>query len=147
MARQNGPDEDTPVYVISIAAELAGLHAQTLRQYDRLGLVTPQRTRGGGRRYSARDIRQLRAVQQLSQEGISLAGIQRILELEEQLQSVRARAAQLLEQNRALAEALELRHRVFAASTTGEAVLMRPGSRPRPQATSTAVAVWRPLPF
>ena len=76
------PDDDTPVFVISVAAELAGMHAQTLRQYDRLGLVSPSRTRGGGRRYSARDIATLREVQRLSQEeGVSLAGIQRILEL------------------------------------------------------------------
>ena len=55
-------DDDTPVFVISVAAELAGMHAQTLRQYDRLGLVTPQRTRGGGRRYSARDVSRLREI-------------------------------------------------------------------------------------
>ena len=70
-------DDDTPVFVISVAAELAGMHAQTLRQYDRLGLVSPSRTRGGGRRYSARDVALLREVQRLSQEGVSLAGIQR----------------------------------------------------------------------
>ena len=75
------PDDDTPVFVISVAAELAGMHAQTLRQYDRIGLVSPSRTRGGGRRYSARDVALLREVQRLSQEeGVSLAGIQRILE-------------------------------------------------------------------
>lgn len=75
--------EDTPVYVISVAAQLSGLHPQTLRQYDRLGLVSPDRTAGRGRRYSARDIELLRQVQQLSQnEGINLAGIKRILELE-----------------------------------------------------------------
>lgn len=74
--------EDTPVYVISVAAQLSGLHPQTLRQYDRLGLVSPDRTAGRGRRYSARDIELLRQVQQLSQdEGINLAGIKRIIEL------------------------------------------------------------------
>ncbi|NLG22062.1 MAG: helix-turn-helix transcriptional regulator [Actinomycetales bacterium] len=148
MARQNSPDEDTPVYVISIAAELAGMHAQTLRQYDRLGLVTPQRTRGGGRRYSARDVDRLREVQRLSQdEGISLAGIQRIMVLEHQVEALRERAAELLEENRALREALAVRSRVFAAGPSGEAVVMRPGTRPRQESTSTAVAVWRPLPF
>lgn len=148
MARKNRPDEDTPVYVISIAAELAGMHAQTLRQYDRLGLVTPQRTRGGGRRYSPRDVDRLREVQRLSQdEGISLAGIQRIMELEHQVQALRERTAELLEQNRVLSEALEVRSRVFAAGPRGEAVVMRPGTRPRQEPTSTAVAVWRPMPF
>ncbi len=72
--------EDAPVFVISVAAQLAGMHAQTLRQYDRLGLVTPGRTGGGGRRYSARDVALLREVQRLSQdEGVNLAGIKRII--------------------------------------------------------------------
>ena len=75
--------EDAPVFVISVAAELAGMHAQTLRQYDRLGLVSPGRTAGRGRLYSTRDIVLLREVQRLSQEeGINLAGIKRILMLE-----------------------------------------------------------------
>ncbi len=148
MARHQPPDEETPVYVISIAAELAGMHAQTLRQYDRLGLVTPRRTRGGGRRYSARDVARLREVQRLSQdEGVSLAGIQRIMDLEHQVEALRTRAAELVEQNRVLRETLERRSRVFAAGTSGEAVVMRPGTRPRQEASSTAVAVWRPLPF
>ncbi|MER5489557.1 helix-turn-helix transcriptional regulator, partial [Streptomyces sp. NPDC002812] len=82
--------EDTPVYVISVAAQLSGLHPQTLRQYDRLGLVSPDRTAGRGRRYSARDIELLRQVQQLSQnEGINLAGIKRIIELENQVSARR----------------------------------------------------------
>jgi MerR family transcriptional regulator, heat shock protein HspR len=75
--------EDAPVYVISIAAELSGMHPQTLRQYDRLGLVSPGRAIGRGRRYSLRDIALLREVQRLANEGINLAGIKRILELEE----------------------------------------------------------------
>ena len=92
------PDDETPVFVISVAATLAGMHAQTLRQYDRLGLVTPSRTRGGGRRYSGRDVALLREVQRLSQEeGVSLAGIQRILELENQVSALRARTAELRE--------------------------------------------------
>src|SRR5674476_1365145 len=90
------PDDETPVFVISVAAQLAGMHAQTLRQYDRLGLVSPSRTRGGGRRYSARDVTLLREVQRLSQdEGVSLAGIQRILDLEDQVQALRARVSEL----------------------------------------------------
>jgi MerR family transcriptional regulator, heat shock protein HspR len=75
--------DDTPVYVISVAAQLSGLHPQTLRAYDRLGLVSPGRAAGRGRRYSLRDILSLREVQRLSQEeGINLSGIKRILELE-----------------------------------------------------------------
>ena len=86
--RQFRRTEDAPVFVISVAAQLAGMHAQTLRQYDRLGLVSPGRTAGGGRRYSARDIALLREVQRLSQdEGVNLAGIKRIIELEEQVES------------------------------------------------------------
>ena len=79
----NGGDDSTLTFVISVAAELAGMHPQTLRQYDRLGLVTPARTKGRGRRYSQRDIQRLRDVQRMSQEeGINLAGIRRILGLE-----------------------------------------------------------------
>ena len=77
------PTDDAAVYVISIAAEISGMHAQTLRQYDRLGLVSPDRATGRGRRYSLRDIAMLREVQRLVNEGINLAGIKRILELEE----------------------------------------------------------------
>ena len=90
------PDDDTPVFVISVAAQLAGMHAQTLRQYDRLGLVTPSRTSGGGRRYSQRDVALLREVQRLSQEeGVSLPGIARILELEDQVLALRSRVVEL----------------------------------------------------
>jgi MerR family transcriptional regulator/heat shock protein HspR len=92
---ENVPD-DAPVFVISVAAELAGMHAQTLRQYDRLGLVTPGRTVGGGRRYSARDVALLREVQRLSQdEGVNLAGIKRIIELEAHVDALRAKVAEL----------------------------------------------------
>ena len=88
--------EDAPVFVISIAAQLAGMHAQTLRQYDRLGLVSPGRTGGGGRRYSARDVALLREVQRLSQdEGVNLAGIKRVIELESQVDALRSRVSEL----------------------------------------------------
>jgi MerR family transcriptional regulator/heat shock protein HspR len=87
--------EDVPVYVISVAAELAGMHAQTLRTYDRLGLVTPGRTAGGGRRYSARDIGLLREVQRLSGEGVNLEGIRRVLDLEQEVRRLRRRVAEL----------------------------------------------------
>jgi MerR family transcriptional regulator, heat shock protein HspR len=89
------PAEDLPVYVISVAAELAGLHAQTLRAYDRLGLVVPGRAPGGGRRYSARDIALLREVQRLSTEGVNLEGIRRVLDLEDEVSRLRRRVVQL----------------------------------------------------
>ena len=79
-------DDETPLYVISIAAQLSGMHPQTLRQYDRMGLVSPDRTGGHNRLYSQRDINRLRTVAALSAEGITLAGIVRILNLEEQLE-------------------------------------------------------------
>jgi MerR family transcriptional regulator/heat shock protein HspR len=91
-----GFDDDAPVFVISVAAQLAGMHAQTLRQYDRLGLVSPGRTPGGGRRYSPRDVALLREVQRLSQdEGVNLAGIKRIIELESQVDALRSRLAEV----------------------------------------------------
>ncbi|GAA4485465.1 heat shock transcriptional regulator HspR [Rhodococcus olei] len=94
---QNEPlDPDAQVFVISVAAELAGMHAQTLRNYDRLGLVTPQRTSGGGRRYSPRDVALLREVQRLSQdEGVNLAGIKRIIELTNQVEALENRVTEM----------------------------------------------------
>ncbi len=88
--------DDTPVYVISVAAQLSGMHPQTLRAYDRLGLVCPGRSAGRGRRYSLRDILVLREVQRLSQEdGVNLSGIKRILELESELQQSRRVLAEM----------------------------------------------------
>jgi len=114
--------EDAPVFVISIAAQLAGMHAQTLRQYDRLGLVSPGRTGGGGRRYSARDVALLREVQRLSQdEGVNLAGIKRVIELESQVDALRSRVSEL---------AAEL-DRAYSALSAAQ----------RP---STALMVWKP---
>ena len=92
---QNPPGPGVPVYVISVAAELTGLHPQTLRQYDRLGLVSPGRTGGGGRRYSLRDVELLREVAELTASGIGLEGVRRILELERQVATLRERNAQL----------------------------------------------------
>jgi MerR family transcriptional regulator/heat shock protein HspR len=95
----SGPNplpNDAPVYVISTAAELSGLHPQTLRQYDRLGLVSPDRAPGRGRRYSAMDIERLREVQRLSQdEGVNLAGIKHIRGLQDEVSALRARVAEL----------------------------------------------------
>lgn len=88
--------EAAATFMISVAAELAGMHAQTLRTYDRLGLVTPQRTTGGGRRYSARDVEVLREIQRLSQEeGVNLAGIKRIIDLENQVDALQQRIREL----------------------------------------------------
>jgi len=99
---------DSPVFVISVAAQLSGLHAQTLRSYDRLGLVSPGRSAGGGRRYSARDIALLREVQRLSQEeGVNLAGIKRIIELEQLVDELQGRVEELLDELRSVREAAE----------------------------------------
>lgn len=142
----SGPvfDESTPVFVISVAARLAGMHPQTLRQYDRLGLVSPDRTAGRGRRYSHRDVNALRQVQQLSQdEGVNLAGIKRILELENQVDALQRKVAELaaaLDHERARSQALT---RVFAAGTGGDVSVVRPGRRPD-RAPSGALVLWKP---
>ena len=89
-------DNDAPVFVISVAAQLAGMHPQTLRSYDRMGLVCPRRAAGRGRRYAARDIARLRLIQRLSQdEGINLEGIRRILQMENELDELRAQVTEL----------------------------------------------------
>jgi MerR family transcriptional regulator/heat shock protein HspR len=138
------PDDDTPVFVISVAAELAGMHAQTLRQYDRLGLVSPSRTKGGGRRYSQRDVALLREVQRLSQEeGVSLAGIARILELENQVDALRQRVHELTGQVEALEASSGRTTRVFSVSPSGDVYATRLGERPR-HSRSQALVVWRP---
>ena len=89
------PDDEAGLYVISVAAELSGLHPQTLRQYDRLGLVSPNRSVGRNRRYSLRDIASLRMVQRLTGEGINHAGIKRIIELESAMANMAIEVAQL----------------------------------------------------
>jgi MerR family transcriptional regulator/heat shock protein HspR len=129
--------EDAPVFVISVAAELAGMHAQTLRQYDRLGLVSPGRTSGGGRRYSPRDVALLREVQRLSQEdGVNLAGIKRIIELESQVEALQARVHELLEEvERAESRRIAAESAVSAAYRRDLVPQRRPGS---------ALVVWRP---
>lgn len=119
------PNDEARTFLISVAAELAGMHAQTLRTYDRLGLVRPQRTSGGGRRYSQHDVELLREVQRLSQdEGVNLAGIKRIIELTNQVEALQARVRELTEEVEALR-----------------------GSQRRDLAVmpkSTAVVVWQP---
>jgi MerR family transcriptional regulator, heat shock protein HspR len=138
-----GIDSNAPIFVISVAAELAEMHPQTLRQYDRLGIVSPSRAPGRARRYSQRDIETLREVQRLSQEGVSLEGIKRILELETQVALLQARVRELSEeladtQARGSAEA----RRIFAAGLAGDVVSLARGQRPRPR--SQALVVWRP---
>jgi MerR family transcriptional regulator, heat shock protein HspR len=91
--------DDARTFLISVAAELAGMHAQTLRTYDRLGLVSPERSSGGGRRYSQHDVDLLREVQRLSQdEGVNLAGIKRIIELTNQVEALKSRLRELAEE-------------------------------------------------
>lgn len=107
--------EEAHTFLISVAAELAGMHAQTLRTYDRLGLVSPQRSSGGGRRYSERDVDLLREVQRLSQdEGVNLAGIKRIIELTNQVDALRTRVSELTQQVEQLST--NQRHEVSVAS-------------------------------
>jgi MerR family transcriptional regulator, heat shock protein HspR len=131
-------DEDTPIFVISVAAQLSGLHAQTLRSYDRLGLVSPGRTSGGGRRYSMRNIAVLREVQRLSQEeGVNLAGIKRIIDLENQVSALQARVQELTEELASAYAAADQAAKAIHASYRHELVPVR---------KQTALVVWKPQP-
>jgi MerR family transcriptional regulator/heat shock protein HspR len=134
-------DVETPVFAIAVAAELAGMHPQTLRQYDRLGLVSPRRTAGQSRRYSMRDVAQLREIAALSAEGLNLEGIKRILQLENQNAELVARVREL---EHALADELLNRpgRRIFAAGPAGDVISLRAGRRTE---RSNQVVVWRPL--
>ncbi len=118
-------DVDAPVFVISVAAQLAGMHPQTLRGYDRLGLVVPGRARGRGRRYSLRDVAKLRHIQHMSQAlGINLEGIRRILELEAELDGVREQLLRLTEMVGRL-QSSEEGNRIFTAAQSGQIHLGR----------------------
>jgi MerR family transcriptional regulator/heat shock protein HspR len=134
-------DEFSPVFPIAVAAELAAMHPQTLRQYDRLGLVSPTRTAGKSRRYSMRDVVQLREIARLGAEGLNLEGIRRILELENQVSALQSRVREL---ESALADELLNRpgRRVFAATGSGDVVPLRTGTRAQ---RNTQMVVWRPL--
>jgi MerR family transcriptional regulator/heat shock protein HspR len=149
----HAPD-DAPVYVISMAAELSGLHPQTLRQYDRLGLVSPDRAPGRGRRYSARDIERLREVQRLSQdEGVNLAGIKHIRDLQDEVSALRSRVAEL---EAALAAVAATTIPVaLPVNTAAQVPQQSPAAHPHPVPNpllpaipafgrSTALVVWRP---
>ena len=142
MAFSHRLDDRAPVFVISVAAELSGMHPQTLRQYDRLGLVVPQRTRGRGRRYSPRDVVRLQEVQALSQDqGINLAGIKRILELQDEVSELEGKLESVREKLGALTPA---QRRVFSADRDGEISALRRGERPRRRSSGSALVVWRP---
>jgi len=137
VARKFTADEmpDAKVLMISVAARMAGMHPQTLRQYDRLGLVEPGRTPGGGRRYSVRDVALLRYIQRLSQdEGINLAGVKRIIALEQLVEELQQRLAETEER---LSAAYQRIAELEAMSPFGRRDLL-PTSR-----TSTEVALWR----
>ena len=125
-ARVPGPN--VPVYVISVAAELTGLHPQTLRQYDRAGLVSPGRTGGGGRRYSLRDLEQLREVAELTAAGIGLEGVRRILDLENQVAALRSRNAELRNQVAELQTALETTLSALQARRPNLPAIRRPSA-------------------
>lgn len=123
-------DPALAVYVISVAAELAGLHPQTLRIYERKGLVDPARTGGGSRRYSDADIEQLRRIQELTNEGLNLAGVKRVIELENELRRLRAEVARTRD---AAQQAVEQTHRQYRRDLvplSQSVVLYRQGRRP-----------------
>jgi len=133
-------DHDAPVFVISVAAQLAGMHPQTLRTYDRIGLVSPRRTPKRGRRYSARDIAKLRLVQRLSQdEGINLEGIRRILVMQDEIDELRIRlqeAGELLAAVRAAPPGT----RLFTADPAGAVHLGATRARRIPRAITSRLS-------
>jgi MerR family transcriptional regulator/heat shock protein HspR len=133
-------DPGAPIFAIAVAAELANMHPQTLRQYDRMGLVSPKRTSGKSRRYSMRDVVQLREIAKLGSEGVSLEGIRRVLELENTVALLHERVREL---EVALADELLNRpgRRVFAADETGDVVSLRAGERVK---RHTQLVLWRP---
>ncbi|MEV8136443.1 heat shock protein transcriptional repressor HspR [Microbacterium aurantiacum] len=135
-------DDEAPIFAIAVAAELSGMHPQTLRQYDRLGLVVPARTQGGSRRYSLRHVEQLREVSRLSADGMSLPAIARLISLEQQVHDLRRRVRDLEQQ---LDRERQSRPgaRVFAAGPSGSVVTLRHGARVR---RATELVVWRPRP-
>lgn len=130
--------EDTPLFVISVAADLCGMHPQTLRQYDRLGLVSPTRTSGKSRRYTMQDVAKLREVAKLSAEGVSLEGIKRVLDLVTENAALKLRVRDL---ERELADQVMSQpgNRVFAAGDQG-VIRLSPGQRPE---RSGSMVLWR----
>lgn len=132
-------DADAPIFVISVAAQLAEMHPQTLRGYDRLGLVVPGRSRGRGRRYSLRDIAKLRHIQRMSQnEGINLEGVRRILALESELDGLRGQLSRLTEVLQELQLTPEV-VRLFTAEVSGPVHI---GRTPRRRPLALPSAPW-----
>ena len=131
-------DETTPLFVISVAAELSGMHPQTLRQYDRMGLVSPTRTQGKSRRYTVQDVAKLLEIQRLSTEGVSLEGIRRVMNLVDENTELKQRVRDL---ERELANQVMSQpgNRVFAAGDQG-VIRLNPGQRPE---RSGSVVLWR----
>ena len=139
--------DDMPVYVISVAANLSGMHPQTLRGYEKVGLVTPRRTAGGSRRYSMRDILALREIQRLSQEEqINLNGIKRILDLERELEQTRLMAAELHAEVGQLRAELESTRAVAARLAELRRAKADPAAALVPVRTTTRVTFWQPAP-
>jgi MerR family transcriptional regulator/heat shock protein HspR len=132
------PGPDAAVYVISVAAELTGLHPQTLRAYERMGLITPGRTGGGGRRYSVRDLERLREIADLTSSGIGIEGVRRILELDNQAMALRARNEELMAELEATRAALRQ-----ALSAAGAHVPANKLPVLRQAAPGQSVMVWR----
>lgn len=134
------PDPDIGVYVISVAAQLAGLHPQTLRTYERMGLILPQRTGGGGRRYSHRDVEKLRSIAELTASGIGIEGVRRIVDLENQVTALSLRNEELLSEleatRAALAQALGAQ-RVQRRSADNKLPVLRTND------AGQSVVVWR----
>jgi MerR family transcriptional regulator/heat shock protein HspR len=130
-------NENTPLFVISVAAELANMHPQTLRQYDRMGLVCPTRTMGKSRRYTMQDVAKLREISRLSAEGVSLEGIRRVLNLVDENLELKARVRDL---ERELANQVmnQPGNRVFASGEQG-IIRLSPGQRPE---RSGSVVLW-----
>ena len=132
------PSPDAAVLVISVAAQLSGLHPQTLRTYERMGLITPGRTGGGGRRYSYADVERLRGIAELTSSGIGIEGVRRILDLENALAAVRSRNEELLAE-------LE-----YSRDLLRQALASRPDAAPRDRLPAVpnppvgqSVVVWR----
>jgi MerR family transcriptional regulator, heat shock protein HspR len=138
--------DDMPVYVISVAATLSGMHPQTLRGYEKVGLVIPRRTAGGGRRYSMRDILALREIQRLSQvEGINLSGIKRILDLERELEQSRLAAAELHAEVAQLRAELESTRAVAARlAELRRTAQVNPAATLVPVRNTTRITFWQP---
>lgn len=130
------PAEDDSVFVISVAAQLSGLHPQTLRTYERVGLITPGRTGGGGRRYSYRDIERLREIAELTASGIGIEGVRRILDLENAVVALRARNAELAAELDGAREALRQALAPQPAPPSRLPAL-------RPPAPQQSIVVWR----